>query len=67
MREICELSVAPEQSVFVASNAVSIAQASVCANTWCRAIYAEEKPVGLLNGSLVKAWQVLSLAIHDRR
>ena len=48
VREICELSVAPEQSVFVASNAVSIAQASVCANTWCRAIYADEKPVGLL-------------------
>ncbi len=49
MRSICKLAVAPSQQHFVASNAVSIAQAYFERETaWFRAVYADETPVGFL-------------------
>lgn len=47
--EVLRLGVAPEQARFVASNAVSIAQAHFHPDVaWFRAIYAGETPVGFL-------------------
>ena len=40
VRTICDLQVRPEQQAFVASNAVSIAQARFDPKAWFRAIYA---------------------------
>ena len=49
LREVLSLRVAPEQERFVASTAVSIAQAHFQPQTaWFRAIYADETPVGFL-------------------
>ena len=49
LREILLLRVAPEQERFVASNAVSIAQAHFHPDVaWFRAIFADETPVGFL-------------------
>ena len=45
---ILNLRVTAEQEQFVASNAVSIAQAHFSADAWFRAIYADETPVGFL-------------------
>ena len=45
---ILNLRVTKEQEQFVASNAVSIAQAHFSAEAWFRAIYADETPVGFL-------------------
>lgn len=45
---ILKLKVAPAQEQFVASNAVSIAQAHFSAHAWFRAIYADETPVGFV-------------------
>ncbi len=45
---ILKLSVKESQSKFVASNAVSIAQAHFDEHAWFRAIYAGEEPVGFL-------------------
>ena len=45
---ILALEVAPEQNVFVANNAVSIAQARFEPKAWFRAIYADETPVGFI-------------------
>ena len=46
---VLRLKVAPEQEKFVASNAVSIAQAYFDRETaWFRAVYADEAPVGFL-------------------
>jgi diamine N-acetyltransferase len=46
---ILNLKVTPEQENFVASNAVSVAQAYFHRDTaWFRAIYADETPVGFL-------------------
>ena len=45
---ILKLKVAPEQEKFVASNAVSIAQAHFSKHAWFRAIYADETPVGFV-------------------
>jgi diamine N-acetyltransferase len=45
---ILKLKVAPEQEQFVASNAVSIAQAHFSKHAWFRAIYADETPVGFV-------------------
>ena len=42
------LSVAPPQEAFVASNAISIAEAHFHPEAWFRAIYAHEEPVGFL-------------------
>jgi diamine N-acetyltransferase len=49
LRPILRLQVTPQQEKFVASNAVSIAQAYFHRdNAWFRAIYADETPVGFL-------------------
>jgi diamine N-acetyltransferase len=49
LRDVLMLKVAPEQERFVASNAVSIAQAHFHPEiAWFRAIYADETPVGFL-------------------
>lgn len=49
LRSILRLKVSPEQEKYVASNAVSIAQAYFQRdNAWFRAIYADESPVGFL-------------------
>ena len=45
---ILRLEVADHQKNFVASNAVSIAQAYFSKNAWFRAIYADETPVGFV-------------------
>ena len=46
VRRICALEVAESQRRFVASNAISIAQAYFEPRAWFRAIYAGEEPVG---------------------
>lgn len=49
LRDVLMLKVAPEQERFVATNAVSIAQAHFHPEVaWFRAIYADETPVGFL-------------------
>lgn len=45
---VIALRVKPEQEPFVASNAVSLAEAPHYPEAWPRAIYAEEEPVGFL-------------------
>lgn len=45
---ILALAVAPEQNIFVANNAFSIAQAHFEPKAWFRAIYADETPVGFI-------------------
>lgn len=47
-RAITRLKVAPEQEQFVASNAISLAQAHFEKYAWYRAIYADETPVGFM-------------------
>lgn len=49
LREVLKLKVAPEQERFVATNAVSIAQAYFDRDVaWFRAIYANDAPVGFV-------------------
>ena len=48
VNSILNLRVTKEQEQFVASNAVSIAQAYFSEEAWFRAIYANETPVGFL-------------------
>src|SRR5690242_7519430 len=48
VRQITNLSVRPEQQCFVASNAVSLAQALFSADAWYRAIYADQSPAGFV-------------------
>jgi diamine N-acetyltransferase len=49
LRPILKLKVSPDQEKYVASNAVSIAQAYFQReNAWFRGIYADETPVGFL-------------------
>jgi len=48
VRAICALEVHPTQRDYVASNAVSIAQAHFAPQAWFRAVYADEVPVGFV-------------------
>lgn len=48
VRTICDLKVSETQTIFVAPNAVSIAQAYFHETAWFRAIYAGDTPVGFL-------------------
>jgi len=48
VRQITSLSVSREQERFVASNAVSLAQALFSPEAWCRAIYADDSPAGFV-------------------
>lgn len=52
VRAICRLEVAPEQTAFVAPNAVSFAEAYFEPKAWFRAIYADDEPVGFAMLSL---------------
>lgn len=73
VRTICELQVRPGQEAFVASNAVSIAQAHFEPKAWFRAIYAGEEPVGFVMLSLDPAlaeywiWRFMIDARHQRK
>jgi diamine N-acetyltransferase len=56
LRSVLRLKVSPEQERFVASNAVSIAQAYFDRDSaWFRAIYAAEMPVGFVMLSVLPA------------
>ena len=48
VRAVCDLRVAPGQEVLVAPNAVSIAEAYVHEQAWCRAVYAGDELVGFV-------------------
>ena len=48
LRSILQLEVAEDQIMFVAPNAVSIAQAHFSKYAWFRAIYADDTPVGFV-------------------
>jgi diamine N-acetyltransferase len=48
VRAICALEVRPEQRQYVATNALSIAQAYFQPRAWFRAIYADDTPVGFV-------------------
>lgn len=48
VRAVCRLQVGPGQERFVASNAISIAEAYFEPKAWFRAIYAGEEPVGFV-------------------
>jgi len=48
LNDVLTLKVKPEQQQFVASNAVSIAEAHYEEKAWFRAIYADETPVGFV-------------------
>jgi len=48
VRQITSLSVHPEQQRFVASNAVSLAEALFSAEAWYRAIYLDDSPAGFI-------------------
>jgi diamine N-acetyltransferase len=48
VRQITKLSVAPEQQRFVASNAVSLAEALFNEEAWYRAIYVDDAPAGFV-------------------
>lgn len=70
VRAILRLKVAPEQEQFVASNAVSIAQAYFDREiAWFRAIYADEVPVGfvMLSDDAAKAEYFLWRFMIDAR
>jgi diamine N-acetyltransferase len=48
VRQVTSLAVGPDQQRFVASNAVSLAEALFSAEAWYRAIYAGESPAGFV-------------------
>lgn len=48
VRTVCDLSVAPDQRRFVATNAESIAEAYFSREAWFRAVYAGDTPVGFV-------------------
>ena len=48
---VIKLAVAPAQADFVASNAVTLAQAAYEPESWLRAIYAGSEPVGVGSSS----------------
>jgi GNAT superfamily N-acetyltransferase len=48
VRVICELEVAADQVNYVATNAVSLAEAYATTRVWVRAVYADDTPVGFL-------------------
>lgn len=48
VRQITDLAVRPDQTKFVAPNAVSLAQALFTKEAWYRAIYADDEPVGFV-------------------
>jgi diamine N-acetyltransferase len=73
LRAVLRLKVAPEQEQFVASNAISIAQAYFDRETaWFRALYEGETPVGFVMvdiqpGKPPYLWRFMIDAAHQRR
>ncbi len=73
LRDVLTLSVAPGQEEFVASNAVSIAQAHFHEDAWFRAIYDGATPIGfvMLSDIPEKAeyflWRMMVDRNHQRR
>ena len=73
-KEILRLKVSPTQERFVASNAISIAEAHFYPeNAWYRAIYDDEAPVGFLmlddqpQKPLYFLWRLMIGAAHQGR
>jgi diamine N-acetyltransferase len=48
VRAVCDLRVAPAQEALVEPNAISIAEAYVHEQAWCRAVYAGDELVGFV-------------------
>jgi diamine N-acetyltransferase len=48
VRAVCDLRVAPAQEAFVAPNAISLAEAYVYPQAWCRAVHAGDELVGFV-------------------
>ena len=73
LRDVLQLAVAPDQTHFVADNAVSIAQAHFAPNAWFRAIYADDTPVGFVMLAIDQEkpeyyiWRLMIDAKHQRR
>jgi diamine N-acetyltransferase len=73
VRAICALEVAPEQTGFVAPNAVSIAQAHFEPKAWFRAVYEDESPVGFVmlhvdtDAEEYFLWRFMIAAGHQRK
>lgn len=79
VRAVVRLAVAEDQTRFVASNAVSLAQALFAPEAWYRAIYLDDEPVGfvmLSDDSLldprpenpeIGVWRFMVDAKHQRR
>jgi diamine N-acetyltransferase len=73
VRAICALEVAPEQTGFVAPNAVSIAQAHFEPKAWFRAVYDGETPVGFVmlhvdtEAEEYFLWRFMIAAGHQRK
>ncbi len=71
VRTLCRIEVAPEQRRFVASVAVSIAEAHFSPEAWFRAIYADDEPVGFVMLSVLPekpeyvVWRFLIGAEHQ--
>jgi hypothetical protein len=68
LRDVLRLTVAAHQEQFVASNAVSIAQAYFYRDSaWFRAIYADDTPVGfVMLACRTRQVRVSRVAVHDR-
>lgn len=72
VRQVCELLVAPEQAIFVAPNAVSLAQASFRPDVWCRAVYVDDVLVGFFMvaeeaDGVFYLWRFMIGASYQRR
>jgi diamine N-acetyltransferase len=73
LRSVLKLEVAEEQKKFVASNAVSIAQAHFSKYAWFRAIYADDTPVGFVmlyldqDKPLCGIWRFMVDEDHQRK
>jgi diamine N-acetyltransferase len=73
VRAICSLEVDDDQNGFVASNAVSIAEAHFQPKSWMRAIYADDEPAGFVltyedpDGEGYHVWRFMVDRRHQRR
>ncbi len=79
VRSICALAVAPDQTRFVAPNAVWLAQALFAPEAWYRAIYLDDELVGFVmlddeslrvpppDDAQVGLWRFMIDARHQRR
>ena len=71
LRAVFGLTVAPDQRALVADNAQSIAEAHFEPNAWFHAIYADDEPVGFVQGidvleeRFVYVWRMMIDAAHQ--